>query len=75
MRLTWNTVDPSITLVVSRTPAHCIVIVHVAQCVSSARIRGDARIHAERVNTMLVTVAFAVGVTFWTGGWQWYHGN
>lgn len=69
-RLTWGTVDSWITNVVDRTSADWAVIIHVTQCISTARIPDDARIHAEGIYALFIIGTFAVSVAFWANWWQ-----
>lgn len=51
------------------TTTNGVVILDVTQRVTGARVRGDARIDAQRVDALSVVWTIVVGVTL---GWRWW---
>lgn len=67
----WYAFDFSIAHIVIRTLADGKVLVHVTQSVDSAHVARDARVGAERVDTLPVIAAFVVGVALGMTWWYW----
>lgn len=67
----WYAFDFSISHVVIWALADGNVLVHVTQSVGSAHVTRDARVGAERVDTLPVIAAFVVGVALGMRWWYW----